>query len=195
MNPCDDLWVCEDDSYLESEIWGHHIELPQKRIYQPPVKHNTLEEAADAYANRLVFSGSRDIWCLNTIYGILDAGLREFDREDTLIVIGGASGVDAIIEEYCRTHGWSYWVERADWNGLGVKAGMIRNVKMADIATHIGIFWDGFSRGSGHMMKLAAHHEEARGVVYFIVRMPITWSEYHGTCQSSENAELPPGVD
>jgi len=184
---CNDIWVCEDEEQLDNELWGHVIELPNARVYQPAVQGESLEAVAALYDYVVVFSGSREIWCTRTIYRCLESCMREFEKARTLIVVGGAAGVDGVCLEWARENGWPHWVENADWNGLGRGAGMIRNRKMANVATHIGVFWDGYSPGSKGMINACVSLSQERGVGYFIVRMPITWRDYHAVCKSHED--------
>jgi hypothetical protein len=43
----------------------------------------------------------------------------------------------------------------ADWDFFGKRAGMLRNVKMAESATHLIAFWDGISNGTKNMIDEA----------------------------------------
>ena len=69
------------------------------------------------------------------------------------IISGGARGADSLGEKYAVEKGIP--IERfiPDWDGDGKKAGMLRNLDMADCATHLIAFWDGKSKGTLHMIK------------------------------------------
>lgn len=75
------------------------------------------------------------------------------------IVTGGARGVDTIAHEAAK----SFWpdvdheVFRADWRRWGPAAGQIRNQEMLNAgANRVIAFWDGHSRGTAHMLNIAA---------------------------------------
>ena len=52
----------------------------------------------------------------------------------------------------------------ADWNNQGKKAGILRNIKMAEYATSddsipvLFAFWNGSSRGTKHMIDTATKY-------------------------------------
>lgn len=65
-----------------------------------------------------------------------------------VVVSGGARGVDSIAEEAARARGLAVQVFPADWDGLGPKAGPIRNAKIVKHADRLVAFWNGRSRGT-----------------------------------------------
>jgi len=101
---------------------------------------------------------------------IIIAGGRDFDNYDLLcqkvdkilsrqseieIVSGTAKGADKLGERYAAEHGYPIIHYIPDWNFFGKSAGYIRNVEMADNADALILFWNGKSKGSGHMLKIA----------------------------------------
>lgn len=71
------------------------------------------------------------------------------------IVSGGARGADRIGEKIAEINKIPVKQFIPDWNGLGKRAGFVRNADMGDYADAALIFWDGESKGSAHMIKLA----------------------------------------
>lgn len=71
------------------------------------------------------------------------------------IISGGARGADQLAERYALERGFQLTIMHADWKRYGKSAGFIRNSYMAKSATHLIAFWDGKSRGTGHMIKVA----------------------------------------
>lgn len=67
---------------------------------------------------------------------------------DSIVVSGGAPGVDSWAEEAARQHGLGIQIFAADWDGLGRKAGPIRNAQIIAHADELVAFWDGKSRGT-----------------------------------------------
>ena len=75
---------------------------------------------------------------------------------DVQIVDGGAKGADRVGRMYSN-----HVLERnpklfkADWKGLGKRAGFVRNAEMADYADALIAFWDDKSKGTKNMIDLA----------------------------------------
>lgn len=99
---------------------------------------------------KIAVVGSRD-------FGRLDA-VRQFVWEQertTVIVSGGASGVDETAIEEARRLGMPYEVHLPDWQRFGRRAGAIRNQHIVDAAHEVVAFWDGKSRGTKITMDMA----------------------------------------
>ena len=71
------------------------------------------------------------------------------------IVSGGAKGADRLGEFFAIDHNLPIKRFPADWDLHGKSAGFKRNAEMADYADHCICFWDGRSKGTGHMINLA----------------------------------------
>ena len=100
--------------------------------------------------------GSRTITDKQAIFQKLD----EYCDQNSVIVSGGARGVDSIAEEYADKRNLKKVIMPADWNTYGKRAGYIRNDAMhryiAQHASRICIaFWDGISKGTAHNFDLA----------------------------------------
>ena len=84
--------------------------------------------------------------------------VRAFVRslpKDTVIISGGARGVDRTAEEEAKKLGMVTEIYPADWQTHGKKAGFLRNKQMVDAADRIVAFHDGVSRGTLHTINLA----------------------------------------
>ena len=88
---------------------------------------------------------------------ILIAGSRNIDtfdlspyipKETTLIISGGAKGIDTIAEKYADEHKISKLILLPQYNLYGKSAPIKRNEMMVDIADTVIIVWDGNSRGT-----------------------------------------------
>lgn len=55
----------------------------------------------------------------------------------------------------------------ADWSKLGRKAGFIRNIEMAKIATHCISFWDNISNGTRNMILTAVKYNLITKVIRY----------------------------
>lgn len=74
------------------------------------------------------------------------------DKEEVILVSGGAKGADSMAENYADRYGYEFYEIPADWNQHGKKAGMLRNIQMLEIAHMVVAFWDGRSKGTKHMV-------------------------------------------
>ena len=95
---------------------------------------------------------------------ILIAGSRSIDTFDlspyvpkntTLIISGGAKGIDTLAEEYANEHKISKLILLPQYNLYGKAAPIKRNETMVDIADAVIIVWDGHSRGTKQTMQYA----------------------------------------
>lgn len=97
-------------------------------------------------------AGTRTFSDRDLLYSKLDFYLQ---GKPALIISGGAKGADELGEEYARDRGLHVKLYLADWKQYGIAAGPMRNEEMAKAATHCVVFWDGKSKGTGSMIKLA----------------------------------------
>jgi hypothetical protein len=99
---------------------------------------------------RLAVVGSRDFphmdWVREEVAQLLP---------DTILISGGARGVDTVAEETALEVGVQVRIYPADWNKYGRGAGYIRNKQIVDDADEVWAFWDGKSKGTKHTMDLA----------------------------------------
>ena len=93
---------------------------------------------------------------------ILIAGSRTIDmfdlspyipKEATLIISGGAPGIDTLAEKYADEHKISKLILLPQYNLYGKAAPIKRNQKMVDIADTVIIIWDGQSRGTKYTLQ------------------------------------------
>ena len=110
---------------------------------------------------RTIVAGSRDI----TDYAEVSQAIRASGLGITLVVSGGAPGVDRLGERWAFEH--EIPIERfpADWNAYGRAAGAIRNEQMAENAEAlVAIMLRSGTRGTQDMIKRA----RARGLKVFV---------------------------
>ena len=119
---------------------------------------------------RLVIAGSRTFSDYPLLAQHADAICFECVEdipESITIISGGARGADALGEQYARLCNLPCERYPAEWDKYGKSAGYIRNEQMAKICTHILCFWDGQSRGTSHMISLAARYQRTLKIVRF----------------------------
>lgn len=98
---------------------------------------------------RIAVVGSRDYPNLDEVQQFV------FEQErDTVIISGGARGVDTVaVNEAKRLH-MPYEVYPADWS-RGRRAGMLRNHDIVAKADEVVAFWDGVSAGTANTIQIA----------------------------------------
>jgi hypothetical protein len=127
--------------------------------------------------NKLCIAGSRHIELLATrkqVKGLIghavSEGLKLLPRDIEEVISGGAAGVDNIGEWWARDHDIKVVQVKPDWDKHGKSAGPIRNVKMATMATHLIVIWDGSSRGARSMIEAwERHHGHLNNAVLIAV--------------------------
>ena len=124
---------------------------------------------------RVIIAGSRDF----NDYELLNKSAIEIITKKTMlpdltrIVSGGARGADTLGERFAKEFGLEVKKFPADWDGLGKRAGYVRNAEMAKFAVEddndgmLIAFWDGQSRGTKHMIDLAKRYGLEVHVVNF----------------------------
>lgn len=108
---------------------------------------------------RIIICGSRT-WTNNgTIYKVLS---RIPNRDEYIIVTGGARGADQLANTLAENMGFQTEVYPAKWDEEGKAAGFYRNERMIalDNVTHVfGFRSPGKSNGTDHMMQLGQGSE------------------------------------
>lgn len=118
---------------------------------------------------RVIIAGSRDFddfpKLMNSSIEILTGISKKRDDLDRIRIISGtARGADKLGEQYAKISGYELSKFPVDWDGLGKRAGYVRNAEMAKFAVeddNYGVliaFWDGQSRGTKHMIDLAKRY-------------------------------------
>lgn len=74
---------------------------------------------------------------------------------DTIIISGGAVGIDEQAENCAFVRGMKTIILKPDWKQYGKAAGMIRNQHIVDMADEIAAFWDGKSKGTQNTIQRA----------------------------------------
>jgi hypothetical protein len=119
---------------------------------------------------KVIIAGSRD-FCSEEHYKLLEAQMDQlvlsFGLPDE-IVSGGARGADKLGERYASENGIGINRFVPDWDGLGKRAGFVRNQDMGNYADTLVAFWDGHSKGTRHMIEFA--HKRGLDVILIITK-------------------------
>ncbi len=76
-------------------------------------------------------------------------------NETTMIITGGAKGIDALAEKYADKKCLSKLILRPQYNLYGRGAPLKRNEKMVEICDIALIIWDGHSKGTEYTINYA----------------------------------------
>lgn len=100
---------------------------------------------------RTIIAGSRTITDISAVY----EAVEKCGWIPTVIVSGHAPGVDRLGEKWAEIEIVQLEVYPANWARFGRGAGKIRNAEMALKAEALIAIWDGYSKGTGHMIDCA----------------------------------------
>jgi hypothetical protein len=125
------------------------------------VQPKTARVAVPRY--QILVSGSLSFDNYDLLCATLDRLLAE--KENVVIVSGGAKGAELLGERYAEERGLGLKQFPADWDRYGRGAKVIRNAQLIDAAEHAVFFWDGKSKGTADAIGKA----EAKGIPVEIV--------------------------
>lgn len=80
------------------------------------------------------------------------------------MLCGGAAGADALGRDWAEDNDIPIELYPAEWEKRGKSAGFFRNIQMGDKAEALIALWDGKSKGTAHMIKVA----QSRNLKVFI---------------------------
>lgn len=104
---------------------------------------------------RLIVAGGRDFRDRERLAAtVVDVAESLPEGTQTSLVSGMARGADLLAYQFAVEANVKVYEFPADWNRYGKSAGYRRNAEMADFADGLLAFWDGQSRGTGHMINL-----------------------------------------
>lgn len=95
---------------------------------------------------------------------IIDQFIRELPN-GTVVVSGGARGVDTLAVQYAAERGLAIDLVPAEWDEHGKLAGKLRNFPLVGNADEVYAFWDGFSNGTAHGVTAAVAYAKPVKVV------------------------------
>ena len=123
---------------------------------------------------KVIVAGGRDFNDYKLLKETLDSFQQEYGNI-TEVVSGTAKGVDKLGEQYANENNITIKRFVPDWEGLGKKAGHVRNRLMGDYAKeHNGMlvaFWDKQSKGTKGMIDYANNIGLKSVVVYYSVEV------------------------
>lgn len=103
---------------------------------------------------KVIIAGGRDFRDIGFMRKTLEHLFSNIGKPDE-VVCGMAKGADLLGFQWASENNITVKRFPANWTRHGKAAGYIRNDQMADYATHCVCFWDGYSRGTQHMIDIA----------------------------------------
>jgi hypothetical protein len=104
---------------------------------------------------RVIIAGSRTITNYTLLCEIMSAVEVMLGEPITLVLTGGAAGVDQMGERWAWSHKVQTKLYPTPWAEHGKAAGPIRNRQMASEADALVLLWDGKSPDSKNMLAEA----------------------------------------
>lgn len=98
---------------------------------------------------KVIIAGSRTIKDFKAVINAVNNSKFKI----TEVVCGCAIGIDRLGQQWAISNNIFVKEMPADWNKYGKKAGIIRNIQMAEYADAAIVIWDGKSPGSKNMIS------------------------------------------
>ena len=136
---------------LDYAIWlSGEIEMPNVQEFVGDSALAQILSSKDENKFYIAVVGSRD-------YGDLDGGRNYVGcmASNSVVVTGGARGVDKAAEEAAKARGLDVIVIKPDWEKHGKRAGFVRNEAIVKIADSVIAFWNRQSAGTKSAIELA----------------------------------------
>lgn len=95
---------------------------------------------------------------------------RYVPKDTTLIISGGAKGIDTIAEQYADKYGIEKCIIKPQYQKYGRNAPLIRNREIIEKADLVLAFWDGISPGTKHSLEYAVKCGKAIQIYQFKVQ-------------------------
>ena len=110
----------------------------------------------DSNIHRVIIAGDRRLDDYDFLREKCDEVLSERIASGRVVIVSGHSrGTDLLGERYASGHSLQCELFPSDWDKFGKSAGPIRNREMATHADALIAFYDGKSKGTGNMIRLA----------------------------------------
>lgn len=117
---------------------------------------------------KLIIAGGRDFTDTNLLHqAICELGNNNLLDPEAELVCGMAKGADLLGYDYFMACGNTIHKFIPDWDGLGKRAGFVRNAEMGDFCDGALIFWDQKSKGTKHMINYMIKLGKPHYVVHY----------------------------
>ncbi len=113
----------------------------------------------------LVIAGGRDFNDMAGLCSVVDEYVR--GRGAVTVFCGMARGADMCGHDYALLRGYPVRKFPANWTDHGKRAGHLRNELMAQVCSHVIVFWDGKSPGTKSMIAFAQQYNKPCKIVRY----------------------------
>lgn len=149
-------WIVKIFEDVRNIIQHNDVDGIDPYVLQCWERQNELSTSSKENKKRITVSGSRSI----KDYGLFAKEFGRFmsrsnlKKQDIVVNVGGARGVDSLAENYCKENGIELKLYLAQWDKYPRQAGMIRNEEMKQNTDELFALHDGVSRGTQHMIDI-----------------------------------------
>lgn len=144
---CDGVWLLSEEEMKKGDMYARLNEVEIEAVREYPDHFNLF---------RVIVAGGRSFQDYARLEAALDYLLSGKVKDHVIVIVSGtARGADQLGERYARARGHVIDRYPANWDAHGKRAGYLRNSEMADNADAVVLFWDGQSKGTGHMLNIA----------------------------------------
>lgn len=156
-----------EGNWWNDKVWGVCLKTNQGKNLLGHTLMTVRQLLAKPVGKKLIIAGGRDF----NDEALMRDRLQEMANqqiidETTELVCGMTKGADIMGQHLFKQNGMTVHEFIPDWDGLGKRAGFVRNAEMGDAADLALIFWDGQSRGTKHMIE----YMEKLGKPVYLVR-------------------------
>jgi hypothetical protein len=117
---------------------------------------------------KLLIAGGRDFNNRELMMYHLEAMFNAGELDESVeLICGMARGADMLGYKVFKEAGLYVHIFKPDWDGLGKRAGFVRNAEMGDVADLALIFWDQKSKGTKHMIDYMAKLQKPVRIVHY----------------------------
>lgn len=155
-----------EGNWWGDKIWGVCLKTNQGKNL---LGHTLMNVRAllKQQTKKLIIAGGRDFNDQTLMRERLGEMVKQGIIDGSVELISGmAKGADLMGYFIFKENGLTTHEFIPDWDGLGKRAGFVRNAEMGDAADLALIFWDGQSRGTQHMIE----YMEKLGKPVYLVR-------------------------
>jgi hypothetical protein len=110
---------------------------------------------------RLAVIGSRTISNEKFVFQVLDS----YKDEISVLITGGAIGIDQIAERWALQNGIPTILHIPDWTKYGKSAGIIRNKLIVYDCDECVAFWDGISKGTKSTIDICTKLKKSINII------------------------------
>ena len=103
---------------------------------------------------KIIIAGGRDFKNYDKLKRECNSIFKNLQLVNPIIVCGLAKGADLLGKQFAEENGYEVIECPANWELYGKSAGYKRNRELGECADFLIAFYDGKSKGTGHMIQI-----------------------------------------